>query len=338
MKAWMPMLLAVMCSLGCTHVQLRNNTTKQVSTLTDLQHQIVLNNLAAFTCNPDTIPFQAAFTNGATQVADQGAAAVTFFEDNVTGSLGAQRNFVDQWSMVPITDEIVLRLLRIAYRRSMGFDEDLYTYDLANRVAHRLKGQIAVGPDVGVQNAMLFARGPALPNLLDRPGWRGDLNLGFRENDNALVRWQKDTQDIISSSSDRIVQVGERLTPDTLAVAPVLVGGLPYVPRGETAPRVKVATPYAAELRRQVLALNDYLLAIGPGWFGRADNKKDIPHHCVCHVGHHKDCGCNCFVWVTPEGRGAFEDFTLRTLRLITIVRPETDIVGSQGIVFSPIR
>lgn len=42
-----------------------------------------------------------------------------------------------------------------------------------------------------------------------------------------------------------------------------------------------------AELRRQVLALNDYLLEIGPGWLNRAEKKKEIPPY-TCYVGHHK--------------------------------------------------
>jgi len=335
MRAWMPLLLVIGTSLGCTSTQLRHNTAGQVGTLTELQHQIVLNNLAAFSCNPDTIPFHANMTYGATQVADTGSAAIEYL-NRLSVALGLSRSVVDQWSMTPVTDEITLRLLRIAYRRSLGFPEDLYTEDLANRVAHRLKGQIAVGPDVGVQNAILFSRGPSLPNLLDRPGWRGEPQLGFRDNDETVIRWQKDTLDIISSNSDRIVLVGERVTRETLGVTPLLYNGMPYVPQGERVPRVLVATPYAAELRRQVLALNDYLLEINPGWLVRGQNKKEVPK-CACYVGHHKECGCQCYVWVAPEGRQAFEDFTLRTLRLISLVRQETDVVASQGIMFSPI-
>ena len=337
MRAWMPVLLIIIAtSFGCTSERLRLNTANQVSTLTDLQHHIVLNNLAAFTCNPDAIPFQANFTSGTTQVADSGSAVVEYLT-RVSVSLGLSRSAVDQWSMAPVTDEITLRLLRIAYRRGLGFEEDLYTEDLANRVAHRLKGQIAVAPDVAVQNAILFTRGPGLAQLLDRPGWSGDTRLGFVATDEAVVRWQKDTTDIISSNSDRIIQVGERLTPHTLSVTPLLVNGMPHTPPGERKPRVLVATPYATELRRQVLALNDYLLEIGPGWLNSGQHKKEIPP-CVCYIGHHKECECNCFVWVEPEAHDAFEDFTLRTLRLISLVRQETDIVGSQGIMFSPIQ
>ena len=334
MRAWMPVLLVIAICSGCTSVQLRHNTAAQVSTLTDLQHQIVLNNLAAFSCNPDTIPFQANLTFGATQVADSGNIAAQVLNE-VSLALGMSRNIVDQWSMTPVTDEITLRLLRIAYRRSLGFPEDLYSEDLANRLAHRLKGQIAVGPDVGVQNAILFQRGPSLPQLLDRPGWQGDRQAGFTESDAAVVRWQKDTRDIISSNSDRIVQVGERLIPDTLVVTPLLINGLPFVAKGERFPRVMVATPYAADLRRQVMALNDYLLEIGPGWINRAECKRDIPK-CACYVGHHKECHCDCYIWVGPEGRAALEDFTLRTLRLISLVRQETDAVANQGILYSP--
>jgi len=332
------LVVTVASSAGCTSVQLRHSTVEQIATITDLQHKIVLHNLAAVSCNPDAIPFQANLENGTTQVADSafaqylkqwsagiGLSALTF---------GASRDVVDQWGLTPVTDEITLRMLRIAYRRALGYEEDLYTTDLANSVAQRLKTQINVAPDVQVGNALMFARGPALPQLLDRPGWAGDRQVGFRADDRTVQRWQKDTNDIISSNSARIVQEGERLTRANLGVTPVLVRGMPYVVQGENSPRVMIATPYAAEVRRQVLEINDYLLEINPGWLCTGC-KHDVPK-CACYVGHHKECEGKCYVWVGPEGRQAFEDFTLRTLRLISLVQKPGGPSQPQGLMFSP--
>jgi hypothetical protein len=84
------------------------------------------------------------------------------------------------------------------------------------------------------------------------------------------------------------------------------------------------------------LALNTYLLEINPGWFG-VGTKKDVPK-CACYVGHRKECGCHSYVWVLPENRQAFEDFTLRTLRLIGLLtepnstaQPEWPKWGGRG-------
>src|SRR5262249_44055394 len=161
--------------------------------------------------------------------------------------------------------------------RALGFEEDLYTNDLANRVAHRLKAQVVAPPDVAVENSIMFSQGPSLPQLLDRAGWRGDQKLGFEADDPAVQRWLKDTNDIIACNSERIIQEGEILTSQNLNVAPALLNGKPVIPPGEQTPRVKVASPYAAELRRQVFALNNYLLDIQPGWCGRTNKRKEIP-------------------------------------------------------------
>lgn len=331
MRAWMLLLLVLPVSTGCITTHLRHNTATQVSTLTRLQQQIVLDNLAAFRCNPETIPFQANLMSGTSQVVDTGNVG---YDDFIKTFFGISRSVVDQWNVSPVTDEITLRILRVAYRRALGFEEDLYTYDLANRVAHRLKAQISAPPDVSVENALMFARGPALPNLLDRPGWQGDMTLGFQENDPTILRWKKDVNDIIATNSDRIIQQGEVLTRENLNVAPALVNGAPVRSEPDGVIQVKVATPYAAELRRQVMELNEYLLQISPGWFG-SGNKCDVPK-CACYVGCHKECNCRCYVWIMPESQGVFDDFVMRSMYLLTLIL-EPNMTGvAQGLIYSP--
>ena len=335
MRAWMPILVILGTSLGCTNTQLRHSTARQVNTLTDLQHEIVLDNLAAFTCNVDSIPFQANLNSGATQVVDTGAVGSQVI-GSVAVNLGLSRGVVDQWGMTPVTDEVTLRMLRIAYRRALGFDEDLYTDDFANRVAHRLKSQLQFGGDVGLANSLMYARGPSLPQLLDRAGWKGENEVGFKTSDLAVRRWKKDTSDVITLGSDRIIQRGEILTDENLDMTPVMANGVPVVLPGEKDPRVLVATPYAAEVRRQVYAINNYLLDIYPGWLQQTGKKSMIPR-CACYVGQHRECGCHCYVWVNPEDHAAFEDFTLRILRLINMIEQTEFGVANAGAIYSPV-
>lgn len=333
MGRWMSMLLVLGAAAGCTSAQLRRNTIWQVSTITDVQHQVVLNNLAAFSCSPYAIPAQATLRNGATQVIDSGSATAEYIA-GVAGLLGLTRTAVDQWITSPITDETTLRLLRIAYRRAFGSQEDLYTDDFANRLAHRLKMQITTLPDMALENAHMYARGPALPQLLDRPGWKGDSNLGFIGDDPTVQLWKKDTGDIISTSSDRIIQKGEILAHETLTVTPVLVDGMPVVWPGEKTPRVLVATPYATEIRRQIYALNSYLTEINAGWFVTGC-KRDVPK-CACYVGSYKNCDCVSYVWVRPENRQDFEEFTLKIIRLCTLIQDQNSGAFLGGVIYSP--
>jgi hypothetical protein len=201
-------------------------------------------------------------------------------------------------------------------------------------LAHRLKAQLITLPDLSVENAYMLAKGPQLPQLLDRPGWKGESQLGFRADDPAVKRWQKDSADLISSNSDKIVQDGERLTEANLVVTPALTERAPVWIPGEPGPRVKVATPYAAELRRQVLTINNYLLEITPGWICQSDGRKNVPK-CACHIGHHKDRCCDSWVWVVPESQAEFENFTLITLRLISLIQAPTGS-NQQALIFSP--
>jgi len=118
---------------GCaTHMALRNDTVRTTSTLTDLQYQQVLNNVARFHDDPDTVPSFAVATAGTVSIADTKGAGVspTFaptlpFALQGGGALpiltllfplSAQRAVTENWSLVPITDADNLRRLRCAYR------------------------------------------------------------------------------------------------------------------------------------------------------------------------------------------------------------------------------
>ena len=150
---WVVGVLSFCAFAGCTSARLRSGTVYQAGTLTDLQHQIVLNNLAMYAGNPDAIPFQANLHDGTTQIADNGQLASIASKPLYVLFTGS-RTAVDQWSMTPVTDDIALRLLRKAYRRALGFPDSLYDDDceLANDLAHELKKTTAVVDDIRTTN------------------------------------------------------------------------------------------------------------------------------------------------------------------------------------------
>jgi hypothetical protein len=117
---------------GCTHVALRDDTVKTTNTLTDLQYQQVLDNLAQFQHNPDTVPSFAVPTAGTVSVADTTGAGIsptysptlTFLQQgggalpilSLLFPFSASRAVTENWSLTPITDADNLRRLRCAYR------------------------------------------------------------------------------------------------------------------------------------------------------------------------------------------------------------------------------
>jgi hypothetical protein len=127
------LLIGLLSTLsGCTHIALRNDTVRTTNTLTDLQFQQVLDNVARFQDNPDTVPSFAVATAGTVSVNDQTGAGVSptysptlTFTQQGGGALPilsllfpftASRAVTENWSLTPITDADNLRRLRCAYR------------------------------------------------------------------------------------------------------------------------------------------------------------------------------------------------------------------------------
>jgi len=102
-----------------------------VGTLTDLNYQQVLDNVALFTANPDALPALGVFNAGTVTVQDQGSftasaqysPTLTFAQQGGGGfilmllpGLAAQRQVTENWSMVPVTNSDHLRRLRCAFQ------------------------------------------------------------------------------------------------------------------------------------------------------------------------------------------------------------------------------
>jgi hypothetical protein len=112
---------------GCVSHPLQRNTLKQMSTLSDLYEQQVLDNLAMFCANPDAVPSFAMPAGGTVTVQNQGsvlmviqASGKTLFLDKSGPSAGGFRSVTGNWSMLPVNDPDRLRLMRCLYRQAIG--------------------------------------------------------------------------------------------------------------------------------------------------------------------------------------------------------------------------
>jgi hypothetical protein len=126
------LFVLVATSGGCTHVALRDDTARTTNTLTDLQFQQVLDNVARFHDNPDTVPSFAVATAGTVSILDTAGAGasptysptLTFLQQgggalpilSLLFPLTASRAVTENWSLTPVTDADNLRRLRCAYR------------------------------------------------------------------------------------------------------------------------------------------------------------------------------------------------------------------------------
>lgn len=288
-------LIAILLT-GCTNNQLRRSTVGQAMTLTEIQHRQVLQNLASFAGNPYALPKHVSIHDGTAQITDNGSILGQVINRHFL-QIGGQRTIVDQWSMQPVTNDVALKLLRVAYRDAFGAGQNLYTQDLANDLAHELKKQTYQVDDLRTTNAntndilnsgsdqkpstvtvrvpeKTYTQGPQDVNIRQLP----TDNFGYTKPQIDPIRQRFNS--IISSNAVDIVLPQEILTPENIAF-----------PRIATVPdeMYKKTTPLVIELRRQVYETNKDVEAIPTGWLGRSTNKRNIPHD-ACYIAYAKEC------------------------------------------------
>jgi hypothetical protein len=98
-------------------------------TLADLQYKQVLDNLAAFACNPAALPYFALTSTGQTQVADQGEIMPGFswmegMGNGQTLGMTASRQLTESWSLSSVLDADKLARMRCAYQLVVGVPDN----------------------------------------------------------------------------------------------------------------------------------------------------------------------------------------------------------------------
>jgi hypothetical protein len=221
----------------------------QGSTLSDIQYQMVLRNLANFAVDPSAIPWHLAITAGTTQIADAGTAHLgllahdtlkrvdSFFETNPTAT--ASRTIVQQWSTNPIVHTEALRILQVAYRRACGIDE-MPDAKLVDDMAHEIKKQVLATEDLKSETALFYQ--------------------------SQYAKLQKSYETLRRGTTST---VGEQV------VVPAI---------GEPEMDIDRKSPLAREVAREVNDVLEDLRAIPSGWFG-VGRKRDVPHG-ACRVAH----------------------------------------------------
>ncbi len=118
------LLLAACACAGCTHRQLTRSMLNQASTVMTIEYQMVLDNIAMFTYNPDVLPWAIRINDGTVQVNDEGGMAEFGVQwgstPGVTRAARALRSITEQWGAHPVTDPLVVKTLQDVYRQAVG--------------------------------------------------------------------------------------------------------------------------------------------------------------------------------------------------------------------------
>jgi hypothetical protein len=307
---------------GCTEVKLRRSTVQQASTLTELQYQQVLDNLAMFCGNPNAVPWHITIKNGTAQIADTGSAGalLDIGSQVITHpSLLGSRSVVEQWSTEPVTDGTTLRLLQLAYQGAIS-EPHLLSVDDANSLAHQLSAQQPTTSDMSIDRDTI----QYMLRLYAEPAKQVDNNQspGIDTNAERTIP----AQEWIKKVSDHLVALDNEFT-ETLDKE-ILVADPANVPYFCAMKRL--SSGLAKEVIRQVNDVQSTLVSIESGWFcvGRAC---DVPKN-ACHVG----CYGDCCVWVFPNESYQLAQFTLHILELASAVSSSQVLAIPSGIQFSP--
>jgi hypothetical protein len=126
----LPLLCAavLMNTVGCAHLHLRNNATRQANTTADIYEQQVLDNLARFVNNPHATPSFSVFDQASNAINDSGGMTLgsgfltgRFFAPiSSTGSRASNNSF----TLKPVVAPNRLLLMQCAYQRAIGYPID----------------------------------------------------------------------------------------------------------------------------------------------------------------------------------------------------------------------
>lgn len=117
------LVLALMCTCGCTHAQLRRNTVRQAQSVADIYQQQVMDNLAKFAYDYNSLPHFSTASGGTSQIQDQGTLSYTgtWISSPVqTLNPQLQRQALESWTMLPVSDPRKLELMRCAFQTAIA--------------------------------------------------------------------------------------------------------------------------------------------------------------------------------------------------------------------------
>ena len=299
-------ILCCICIPGCTFLRLQHSITNQATTLADIHYQQVLNNLALFSTNPNFMPSHVSLRDGSAQIQDFGQAnAGLDITESVTTSLGltGSRTVVEQWGVSPITDDIEVRIIQIAYQRAIGIPA-VMDFDLANDLARELSKQTAETSDIDQRNERAstnrfreqFAT-LATPEEVAKYKSAGGPNAQIDQFQRSILRNSAFDYfaliNVIGTNSKNIILEEEFEQDQTLKMLdPAVATRLDY-PKLDT---TKYFTPLAQYARREVKDVQEDLEKIEPGWF-HTGPKYEISKD-ACYIGKYKGH----YAWVCPSG------------------------------------
>jgi hypothetical protein len=299
--------------------------------------------------DPDALPSHVNLRDGSAQIQDNGS----ILSPSNLPTVSASRTVVEQWSLIPVADDTTLRVLMVAYRRALGFQE-MPDIDLANDLAHDLCRQISNSDYIGLRSDpsinLALLNGAKIFDGLDKTTLEVAPIEEFLITKESRAEYYKKSFEILAPRLSRLNVLANALSQLTIdSNDEVLVHkdeiesyqGDPkniamdittYVWESKVDGRVYSATasPVVREARRQIKQLYADMSELHGGWFS-VGPWRAVPHD-ACYVGHY----CGQYAWVGPGGQKDLASFTLKILNFATMVKDPSITSVPGGPRYSP--
>jgi hypothetical protein len=145
-------IVLVLLACGCTHRQLTRSMVNQASTVMQIEYQMVLDNIAMFTANPNGLPWHVKIKDGTVQINDEGGIPELGVQWGstlgITRGVRAVRSITEQWGADAVTDPRRVKRLQDVYRKVVGlqpipdptFFKQFPAFAMAAQLAHLPEG------------------------------------------------------------------------------------------------------------------------------------------------------------------------------------------------------
>jgi hypothetical protein len=343
--------LLLTSSSGCilTNRRLRQSVVHQGKTLTELQYQQVLNNIAMLSLDPDALPSHVNLRDGSAQIQDNGS----ILSPSNLPTVSASRTVVEQWSLIPVADDTTLRVLQVAYRRALGYNE-MPDIDLANDLAHDLCRQISNSDYIGLRSDpsinVAILNGAKIFDGLNQPDPREATIKNYLINKEDRLRYYQESVNIFEPRLSRLNVLANALSQLTIDSNDEVLVYKDEIEPYEGDPKniamditthaavsnvdgrlySATASPVVRETRRQIKQFYSDMSELHGGWFG-VGPWRAVPRDAF-YVGHYRGR----YAWVCPGGRKDLASFTLKVLNFATMVKDPSITSVPGGPRFSP--
>jgi hypothetical protein len=289
----MAMALWIVMLCGCTHHQLKFNTSQQARTVADVHTQQVLDNLAKFVANPGALPHFSWPNAGASGVTDlaSGSGSLAFSPHRLTGwglGMSGSRQSLESYTMTPINDPRKLELMRCAYQRAAA--------------AHTGRGEACHCPDCS-RRLNNFYLGKAVPGDIGKTTHDGLPIYRFETPNGGFIEVYE-TKNEVNDVEFKGVQTGEAV------LGLLTVEEIEAAKSEKKLRRLYVQDSVEAMTQRTGTVTS---ACIHSGCWFRAGGRWDVPRRGCCQfVGRY----CDTYVWVPNE---CVDQLTMLTLTILDI-------------------